>query len=391
MITATDGANNKQLSYDAFTQLISQPPPDEELKHKNCVTILDSSVNKENVNPISDSDNVAKVNITNENSATSRALLPVKGCNQNLRNNIRHDSDHPVLIAKQSEKVNMSLHLDNAQNNVISDLLFMKDEHATLQVVNPTPYQKNNGSEANSVHPRSSNDSRSVQADSTSHLTVLVSSGVYEYIQASRQRDALSLLDDLNISYVSVDGMEQSQKEKRDALFKISGIRGNYPQIFSTTDDGNTHRFLGGYDWLHSTNLEALNEIIGTTTNLEGTTTKGKDASSVIVSPAIMTTNKYLILLISNGVYDNVQASNQEYALTCLSELVIPFRLIDGMDPLQRDERDALFSISGIRGNYPQIFVSTKVGNGERSFLGGYEWLRTIEIEDLKSFLLTDK
>ena len=33
--------------------------------------------------------------------------------------------------------MNMSLHLDNAQNNIISDLLFMKDDHATLQVVNP--------------------------------------------------------------------------------------------------------------------------------------------------------------------------------------------------------------------------------------------------------------
>ncbi len=382
-LTATYGANKQLLSDDASTQLISQPPPDEELKHtfndnssKECrASISDASVNKENVNPSSGSDNDAKVDFANENSATSRALLPVKGCNQNLGDIISHDSDHPI--------VNMSLHLDNAHSNDVSDLLFQKDEQATLQVVNP-------------MHPQSSNDSGSVQADSTPLLTVLLSSGVYEYIQASRQRDTLSLLNDLNISYVIVDGMDQSQKEKRDILFKISGIRGNYPQIFSTTNDGNTHRFLGGYDWLHSTNIE---EIVGTTANLGGTTTKGKYtlgnspsySSSVIVSPVIMKTNKHLILLISNGVYDNVQASNQEYALTRLSELHVPCVIVDGMDPLQRDERDALFAISSIRGNYPQIFISTKVRNAERSFLGGYDWLRTSDVEDLKSLLLAEK
>jgi hypothetical protein len=47
------------------------------------------------------------------------------------------------------------------------------------------------------------------------------------------------------------------------------------------------------------------------------------------------------------------------------------------MDPNLRTKRNELFDISGVRGNYPQIFLTTKGGDGEEEgneFLGDYEW-----------------
>jgi len=83
-------------------------------------------------------------------------------------------------------------------------------------------------------------------------LTVLISKGVYDYTQKANQKAALMMLTDLCISYNIVDGMDPSQREIRNAFFEISGVRGNYPQIFSGK------RFLGGYDWLHNSKIEDL-------------------------------------------------------------------------------------------------------------------------------------
>ena len=89
----------------------------------------------------------------------------------------------------------------------------------------------------------------------------LVSNGAYDIYQASNQRATLSLLGDLGIRHDVVDGMDPSQKERRDAFFKISGIRGNYPQIFLTSTDGDEHHYLGGYDWLNNIDVNDLETI----------------------------------------------------------------------------------------------------------------------------------
>mmetsp|Transcript_7824 Transcript_7824/g.11571 ORF Transcript_7824/g.11571 Transcript_7824/m.11571 type:complete len:91 (-) Transcript_7824:621-893(-) len=49
------------------------------------------------------------------------------------------------------------------------------------------------------------------------------------------------------------------------------------------------------------------------------------------------------------------QASNQSKTMTILDGKKVPFEKVDGMDPEQRDRRNELFNISGIRGNYPQV------------------------------------
>ena len=81
-----------------------------------------------------------------------------------------------------------------------------------------------------------------------------------------------------------------------------------------------------------------------------------------------------LTVLISKGVYDLKQSRDQLQVLDLLSELSIPYTIVDGMDAFQKEKRDAFFETSGIRGNYPQIFTSAS--SDACFYLGGLEWLR---------------
>ena len=94
----------------------------------------------------------------------------------------------------------------------------------------------------------------------TKTLTVLVSNGIYDYTQKAQQREVLDLLTDLEIPHMTIDGMDQLQREKRDYFFGVSGVRGNYPQIFSSYE-GN-HTYLGGYDWMQSITFDELRKIV---------------------------------------------------------------------------------------------------------------------------------
>ncbi|KAL3796519.1 hypothetical protein ACHAW5_004421 [Stephanodiscus triporus] len=221
-------------------------------------------------------------------------------------------------------------------------------------------------------------------------LTVLISNGVNNYYQASNQKAALSLLGDLRIPHDVVDGMDPSQKERRDAFFEISGVRGNYPQIFLTSETGDEHSFLGGYDWLHDIDLKDLEAIVVIERNSSGKDEPRRGPVDASATPSLAKiTRPSLTILISKGVYDNDQAARQKSSLDLLDDLCIPYDIVDGMDQLQLEKRDVLFTISGIRGNYPQIFFRAKDGDGGYIYLGGYDWLRKLhesEIADLKLF-----
>lgn len=97
----------------------------------------------------------------------------------------------------------------------------------------------------------------------TKKIFILISSGVYEYTQKAHINETLALFNDLQITYETIDGMDPLERDIRNRLFDISGIRGCYPQIFcSSVADGNDYKYLGGYDWLQSTPFEDLRSII---------------------------------------------------------------------------------------------------------------------------------
>lgn len=213
-------------------------------------------------------------------------------------------------------------------------------------------------------------------------LIVLISKGVHDYKQSAKQSQALNLLSDLSIPYSIVDGMDASQREERDGLFSVSGIRGNYPQIFVFTctdvDEVSVgHTFLGGYDWLNSQTIEDLKAIV-----VDNVPDSQADdvvpVEEVIVSAdsqaqTVSSSEARLTVLISKGVHDVSQATNQKDCLDLLTDLSIPYTIIDGMNPCEKEKRDALFEISGIRGNYPQIF--TPASSDACFYLGGHKWL----------------
>lgn len=96
---------------------------------------------------------------------------------------------------------------------------------------------------------------------------------------------------------------------------------------------------------------------------------------------------KKLVVLISNGVSDRTQATNQDRTLTLLKAKKTPHVTIDGMNPDQRDIRNELFEVSGMRGNYPQLFFVFR--DGSTTFLGGWEKIETInDASDLPADVL---
>eukprot|EP00984_Skeletonema_dohrnii_P018562 scaffold8686_cov91-Skeletonema_dohrnii-CCMP3373.AAC.3 len=90
---------------------------------------------------------------------------------------------------------------------------------------------------------------------------ILISSGSYEYTQKAQQKETLDLFNDLQITHMTIDGMDPLQRELRNHLFQVSKVRGQYPQIFSSSNDDN-HTYLGGYDWLQSMSFEDLRKIV---------------------------------------------------------------------------------------------------------------------------------
>ncbi|KAK1745920.1 hypothetical protein QTG54_003844 [Skeletonema marinoi] len=100
----------------------------------------------------------------------------------------------------------------------------------------------------------------SSSSSSNNHLVVLISEGNFNFTQTANQKNALQLLADLSLPYTTIDGMDPDQREKRNELFDISGIRGNYPQFFLCK--GQEYEFLGNYEWLESCNLDELQKSI---------------------------------------------------------------------------------------------------------------------------------
>mmetsp|Transcript_26289 Transcript_26289/g.55900 ORF Transcript_26289/g.55900 Transcript_26289/m.55900 type:complete len:122 (+) Transcript_26289:382-747(+) len=89
-----------------------------------------------------------------------------------------------------------------------------------------------------------------------------------------------------------------------------------------------------------------------------------------------MSEPKKLLCLISRGCHDRAQSSNQSKAQHWFITRKVPHTVIDGMDPDQREVRNKLFNLSGVRGNYPQFFFEFE--DGTIHFMGNFE-----KVEDL--------
>ena len=94
------------------------------------------------------------------------------------------------------------------------------------------------------------------------------------------------------------------------------------------------------------------------------------------------TPKKRLVVLISKGVSDRAQKTNQQRALSILAARKTPYEEVDGMNPIQKERREMLFGVSKIRGNYPQFFLACTAGRGSinetTTYLGNYHWIHEL-------------
>ena len=73
--------------------------------------------------------------------------------------------------------------------------------------------------------------------------------------QEGNTRRCRDLLTARNVKFEELDGNDTELKEKRNEFFTISGVRGQYPQLFKLPVDGGTPVFVGVWE-----KIESLNE-----------------------------------------------------------------------------------------------------------------------------------
>ncbi|EJK72119.1 hypothetical protein THAOC_06381 [Thalassiosira oceanica] len=205
---------------------------------------------------------------------------------------------------------------------------------------------------------------------------VLLSKGVCDYRQRANQNATIDTLNDFGVPHTLVDGMDQTQVAAREALFCISGIRGSYPQLFLKSSVSGDSVYLGGHEWLTSeANLQDLKRrcCVGGE-NKEDEDLYGRQSRTATPGSSSLARPRFAIL-VSTGVFDLEQRANQAAALRLLRGVDIDYEIVDGMDPAQKDRRDAFFAISGLRGCYPQVFFD------QTHYLGGFEYLRGLQRE----------
>lgn len=66
----------------------------------------------------------------------------------------------------------------------------------------------------------------------TKRILILISNGIGDRKQSSHQNLSLNLLNARRVLYETVDGADPIYRTRRNELFKISGIKGFYPQWF---------------------------------------------------------------------------------------------------------------------------------------------------------------
>jgi len=84
----------------------------------------------------------------------------------------------------------------------------------------------------------------------TERVVILVSSVSTDQIQIVESRRLEDLMVSKRLEFDKIDGALAENKEIRDKLFGISGLRGKYPQCFISS--GDEYRFVGQWEVVES-------------------------------------------------------------------------------------------------------------------------------------------
>ena len=205
-----------------------------------------------------------------------------------------------------------------------------------------------------------------------SSFVLLISKTSGAPTQKNNQEKTLMMLQSRKLPFVLVDGSDPSERDLRNDLFGISGIRGNYPQLFLQQQEGKIS-FVGDFETINNLNENgALGGLVSHGGDHDPIPRRSATAS---VDGTTTVNGQTLVILLSTTSGNLVQKANQDRALVLLDSSRIRPEILDGADASNLELCDHLFGVSGIRGVYPQFFLK-KVATGEYSFFGTY---RTIE------------
>eukprot|EP00632_Arachnochrysis_sp_CCMP2950_P012782 CAMPEP_0185702090 /NCGR_PEP_ID=MMETSP1164-20130828/11118_1 /TAXON_ID=1104430 /ORGANISM="Chrysoreinhardia sp, Strain CCMP2950" /LENGTH=181 /DNA_ID=CAMNT_0028369249 /DNA_START=1 /DNA_END=543 /DNA_ORIENTATION=- len=94
-----------------------------------------------------------------------------------------------------------------------------------------------------------------------------------------------------------------------------------------------------------------------------------------------------VILLCTSVPSSTIIDGNQTFVRQVFTGRKIPYVEIDGMDATRKDERNALFALSTLRGKYPQVFVRR---GAETTFVGDFDKINELnDCEQLPEEILT--
>lgn len=206
------------------------------------------------------------------------------------------------------------------------------------------------------------------------HVLLLVSkTTVGNREQLANQDLVATMLTSHGIEPVLLDGADPNNKERRNELFGISGIRAKYPQVFAVQNEDT--KFIGDFDI-----IQMYNETGQLTKNHLLSSSPDEPApfeeEEPVLVEAVEAFKPHLLLLISKLSTNPEQVRNQEMLQTMVqtSDLDNP-EILDGADLMNKDRRNQLFAISGLRAKYPQLFSVTS-SDADPTFLGDFDTIQ---------------
>jgi len=208
-------------------------------------------------------------------------------------------------------------------------------------------------------------------------MIMLISSMSGNMTTSTNQALARRMLKEVEVEPEVIDGAVPENKDIRNELFSISGLRGVYPLFFLRQSDGNL-KFFGDFEALqHYNETGTLAQQIGgsaTPRRASATSLNSSNHASAFPDGGSTLNGSKLLLLISSMSGSMEVSANQNRAETILRGLHLPpneIEILDGCDPSVKDRRNELFNISGIRAKYPQLFLIT--ADDKTNFVGNFD------------------
>ena len=95
-----------------------------------------------------------------------------------------------------------------------------------------------------------------------------------------------------------------------------------------------------------------------------------------------------VVILTSSLGTNPLQEVAQRNMITALKAKGYAFDEVDGLQPENKDRRNALFECSGLKGKYPQVFIQTS--ETETTFVGdGEAFNELLEMDDVPAEVLS--